>query len=132
MNLSTLNDYVNCFIYSLFCGVCVHLSVKSFNFLKLQYEKVIIIILFVFIFVFSGFHHCIANTFYVMLDKGLKLTKNNYISLSLMIVGNWLGTLPLSVLTKHLLFIKNSETDSLTEDEDSSLTVSNNNHDHDV
>ena len=94
------NDYLKCCMNSLFCGVCVHLAVRGFVNCDNNFEKFMIIFWFVLMFVYSGFEHCIANSFYFACAHMTK--REVFINVALAIGGNWLGTLPTSVLTVRL------------------------------
>lgn len=100
--LNSVNNYVKLFVQSLFCGTCVHVAVKcfkTFSIMKMKPSGIIILVWFVFVFVYSGFQHCVANCFYFGQAKMFNI--GVIISTCLCVVGNWLGTLPISILTKQ-------------------------------
>ena len=94
------NNYLKSCMNGLFCGVCVHLAVRGFANCEAGFEKFVILLWFVLMFVYSGFEHCIANTFYFACAHMVK--KEVFINICLSICGNWLGTLPTSILTRKL------------------------------
>ena len=95
--LTSLNDYVKLVIQALFCGSCVHLGVKCFAFFEGGVKGTICIIWFVFMFVYSGFQHCIANSFYFGLAH--VYSRDAIISVCVEIVGNWFGTIVVSLFS---------------------------------
>lgn len=90
-----LNSYILTLLQSIFCGLCVSSAVKTFEF------NVLFCSLFVSIFVYNNFQHCIANAFYF----GALYNKFSYYMLineAIVIVGNIIGSIPISILTNHI------------------------------
>ena len=92
-----VNNYVIVIFQSIFCGSCVHMAVRSFNYLT-NIGNVVLLVWFVFMFVFGGFQHCIANSYYFGLDN--LYSKEAIINIVVCIVGNMIGTIPIAQLTK--------------------------------
>lgn len=117
LNLSTVTDYVKCVMQSMFCGSCVHIGVKCFNMFR-NVKGAVITNFAVLMFVYSGFQHCIANTFYFGCAK-LFNTKV-LINVAICVVGNSLGTIPIALFTStfHQVTPKSS-TSSLDNTEES-------------
>ena len=82
-------------LQGIYCGVCVHSAVKTF---KMSF---LFCVFFISLFVFSGFQHCIANSFYfgVMFKQfNLKMFLNECI----VIVGNIIGTIPIALIANRI------------------------------
>ena len=96
-NCKTVNDYVKTSVQSIFCGTCVHIGVRCYQTVN-GFSAFMLTNWFVFIFVYSGFQHCIANSFYF----GIARLFNNdvYINVAICVVGNMLGTIPVALITK--------------------------------
>ena len=87
--LYTLNNYIDCIVKSILCGLCVYLAVYSFNHNRLKPLGILLLVFFVFVFVCSGFQHCIANMFY--LGFGNHINPYTFVNLALCIVCNSIG-----------------------------------------
>ena len=111
--LNSINDYIKLFVQSMFCGVCVHMAVKCFkifSLMSLKLSGLILLVWFVFMFVYSGFQHCVANCFYF--GQARMFNADVIISVCIGVVGNWLGTLPISILTKRFNKLNSSSSSS--------------------
>lgn len=91
INFIDLNSYILTFMQSIFCGTCVHLAVKSNKYSS------IFSIFFTSAFVYNGFQHCIANAFYFA-SYYKKFNIKMLINECIVIIGNIIGTLPISLL----------------------------------
>ena len=123
--LKTMNDYIKLFIQSMFCGVCVHMAVKCFKIfssMNMKLSGTILLVWFVFMFVYSGFQHCIANSFYFGQAKAFNT--NAIISVVISVLGNWLGTLPISILTKRFNKLNSSSSSNSPNSSSSSSSSS--------
>lgn len=108
IKLSMFDDYVKCFLQSIFCGSCVHFAVKSFSY------NCIFCVLFISCFVYNGFQHCIANAFYfaATFNFDVKMLINE----AVVITGNIIGTIPVAGLFNLLSETKTEDTDSGMDD----------------
>lgn len=84
------NNFIELFIYGLFCGVLMFISVYT--------KDLVITILCIMIFILSGFEHCIADFPYVVINFSLI----NLLKLISIIFGNSIG----SIITRYLLDLK--------------------------
>ena len=80
---------------SIFCGICIYLAVELYK----STQNIMTIILPVATFIICGFEHCIANTFYFVLN--FSLSWSMIIQLLISIVGNSIGSIVI-----HRLIIK--------------------------
>ena len=110
LKLSALSDYVKCSMQSIFCGSCVHLGVKCFVMFDGRCRGVIITIFAVLMFVYSGFQHCIANSFYFGFANEFR--KEVFINVAICIIGNSLGTIPISLFTQTFRKVEAESSDS--------------------
>lgn len=113
--LNSMNDYIKIFVQSMFCGVCVHIAVKCFKIFSsmgMKSSGLILLVWFVFMFVYSGFQHCVANCFYF--GQANMFNVKAIISACISVVGNWIGTLPISILTKRFNKLNSSFSPSLS------------------
>lgn len=98
LDFSSYANYLQCFIKSFLCGLCVYIAVKSFGKDRLKPIGILLLVFFVFVFVYCGFEHCVANMFYFSMAN--RRTGEAFIDLSLCILGNSLGTIPGVLLFK--------------------------------
>ena len=117
LKLSTLSEYIKCSFQSIFCGSCVHLGVKCFNMFNGKWRGIIITIYSVLTFVYSGFQHCIANSFYFGLANERR--KEVLINVAICVIGNSLGTIPIAMFTRTFRKLDSSDYS------DSSYSISN-------
>ena len=94
----TADAYIRCIFSSALCGSCVYLAVKSYGIHQFGFRGVVLVVFFIAMFVYSGFQHCIANTFYF--GCGRLSSKYVFINVIICIFGNMLGTAPLTLLFK--------------------------------
>ena len=57
------------------------------------------------IFIVSGFHHCVADMFYLSLDNAISI--NSVLNIVLIIIGNSIGGMFVPLITK--IFTKKEE-----------------------
>ena len=117
-NLQTTNDYIKCFIQGLFCGACVHAGVRGYATIKNKYKGIFTIVWFVCMFVYSGFQHCIANSFYFACANQFK--SKSFINVLICILGNSLGTLPVAFIMSTISTTSNTSNKSESINESSS------------
>lgn len=120
LKLSSIEDFVKCAIQSMLCGSCVHLGVRCFNMFNGNFKGKILVIFCVFWFVYSGYQHCIANTFYFA--SSLIHDNNAYINVAICVVGNMFGTIPISLFTTKFNVLNRSSSLS-TEESDEPINV---------
>ena len=125
-NLQVTNDYIKCFIQGLFCGACVHAGVRGYVIIKNKCKGIFVIIWFVCMFVYSGFQHCIANSFYFACANQFK--SKSFINVLLCILGNSLGTLPVAFIISTISNIVN-KSESMSSSSSSHTNSSINNAD---
>jgi len=114
-------NHLKTLFQSFFCGTCVYLSVKAYIVFNGNWKAVIILNWFVFIFVYNGFQHCIANSFYFGQSTPTnQLNKNIFINVAICVIGNCLGTLPVSLLSNYLIDFHSSNSSSSSKSSSSS------------
>lgn len=101
---SKLNDsWYSILILSIFCGMLMYLAVNLFKELK-DNGKYIAIFICVSVFILCGFEHCVANMYYFSVANIWSI--KTVIYLLIMIIGNSLGSLLLSVSHKLIVLSK--------------------------
>ena len=111
--LNDSNDYLRTIVQSMFCGSCVHLAVKSFRSVHSLLQQLVILVWFIAIFVYGGFQHCIANSFFFACSHST--TRDVYLNICLVTIGNAFGTLPVSLITRDFIITEREPTTSTDE-----------------
>lgn len=97
----TNTNHLRVLFQAMFCGLCVYMAVKSFSLFNGSFKGVLILNYFVLCFVWSGFQHCIANTYYF--GQVGSFNRDVSTNVAICIIGNWLGTFVVSLLHTYLI-----------------------------
>lgn len=96
-------NWLSIFLGSIGCGALVYIAVYGF---KQEWNigaKILVLIFCVFAFVYCGFHHCIANMFYISFANYWSL--NTLLNILIVTIGNIIGAITLECCS--LLLKKN-------------------------
>lgn len=103
-----MNDtWYSVFVLAILCGLLIYLGVDTFKKSKNNCAKVMALIYCVFVFIISGYEHCIANMFYIMVSNTWSLKAVLYVVI--MIIGNSVGGLLIPGLKLLIREKKNNE-----------------------
>ena len=98
INFDNIGAYFACLIKAMLCGMFVYFAVKAFAFDPLRPIGITLMVLSIAAFVYLGLEHCIANSFYFSFAN--KWTGCSFLDLTLVTIGNAIGTLPAVYLLK--------------------------------
>ena len=95
-------SWYSIFIPAIFCGMLVYFAVEIYKLGKDPATKVLGLVLSVTAFVVSGFHHCIANMYYLGVSQMfIKHFWGTMLSLLIAVIGNSVGAIILNFLFKY-------------------------------
>ena len=97
-NLNNLNQYINCALSSVFSGAIIYSAAMIFNGNRLKPRAFIILIFMTLLSFFNKFQYSIGNIFFFAY-AGM-INKYVGINLAITIIGNIIGTIPMSLMFK--------------------------------
>lgn len=96
INNKISNTYMDLFLLSIFCGICIYIAIKINKSSYLDIFKLFAIVISVSVFVLCSFEHCVADMFYFLVAGSIDFKA--FICLLVITAGNIIGSLVLPIL----------------------------------